>query len=672
MPHVRWGGHTERMNDGNSVVWPPIIETPDGLPFNLGDWFFAWRGSNPACTAQSEDGLTTFQLGSYQNAGLYTQVGAGYGSGYAQTGGLIPYSWDGPYLSIAPQNVGLILMDEDLASQFEHFATAADWVDAATGLIPIMFRSGWPTIFGEDILPNAVMPLHLHPSHAATGTFVGAKARLVGSGSSGVALYFVAANAGDALEFHTSDGSGDADTPLGGLAGAYVIATCQSGLAAGDTGYQTRPVIYTSPGPVSPACPWPAGGAARAMIAFCHLFPGSSSGPTVVPGGGSLGPGEYTVRYCFTKTLTLQTNGGGTVTQTIETPLSTAADVTIATGTTNALTFTIPPVPTGWDGVRLYGAGPGAPANAAPGLFSLVPGTHYSVSGSTYTVTQISLLVGALTPSYGFSAWQTGTLLRKDLNAARYYLMRWAHVGPSINAKTGNYSLTPYNAEVGVSDVTANDTGSISLAHLFAANTYDATARPVLGQNGSGELAWVPGTASSYPPGPAANALLMYDGTTEAWLGGPAAAGQTLQDLSTTIGWGFPSSLISPTGTYTATFDNNAHFFLNQTGITVTVNTGDIGIQLSPAPLLYGGDQGFTWLFHVVSTNGGAGGSEFISLTFQFLHAFGSDRYTAVAWMENGNLVSVTGTGRRAGDITLSTQVVPGADYAIHVMIAPH
>lgn len=441
-----------------------------------------------------------------------------------------------------------------------------------------------------------------------------------------------------------------------------------------------------------------------------------NAGPTGAPKSSEYLTVQSVSGSTITFTTAIQNTGHATLswgkyTQTIETMLSTPLDVTISNGSSaNSLSFTIPSVPANWDGINLYAGGDIA-ANGPP-MQQLALGTHYTVSGTTFTVTSVTS-PGAYA-AYGFAPWPSGTLLDKDPNAHYFDLMKWAHLSEAADGQ-GYYQITAYQeattqantrhispdtlvpshavkdgAPVDGHLVTWNMTGQ-KFGHLDP-STLGGMSNPMTkdgsliggGTGGApveltgpvdGGGALVGGAAfysadfqsnrSPWVKGGTNGALIYYqDGTV------PAAVAMGAVNLPlVSNGPGNPPSfqgLIKlQNGSYTATLDSNGHLTIaggSAPGLTVS-NATISGTTIN------GNDMDFTVSFSTSAVSGTN------TITFTYAAAFANANYTVqlTDW-NNGapHQVPILSLTPSTTSLQITATLAAPGNYRFDVSIRPH
>lgn len=480
---IEFDAHNGYMDDGTVITWPDATVT--GV--NPGDYILKNYGY--ASTTFTRLDATTFTI----------TGGVDYSTQPPTVSGQ-------PYAPVDPSNFDL--SDEENAD-LEHFATVG-LVPNANGIYPVTVHAATDAVIWHEtqIADEIVSGGKLHKGSPHRGHFAGGTPLVwQTSGSPSVPLLtFVFPNSTDILEFLTDDGTGDAGGTLGGIDGGFFLSSATI-TNIGGLGYFAPSVIGVNGTANSYSAQWPSGSPSRAMISFCNFFPGSSSSGTT--GAGSMAAGPKSFRYCYYKSLTLKKSVGGvlsSVTQTIETPLSTPLDMT--TGASSSVTFTVPAPGSQWDGLRIYAddalSTNGAtyvlqaqlPTGGSPTFSGSAAGSR---SGNTWTLTQINIASTSTVPfaSHGFAAWASGTQLAKDPNATKYFLMKWAHVSKSADTKTGCYTVSAYNGGMLQSNSVQNAPSSLLSPHFSTASA--PAANKVLGLQSDGStLDWLT-TGASIP-----------------------------------------------------------------------------------------------------------------------------------------------------------------------------
>ena len=228
---------------------------------------------------------------------------------------------------------------------------------------------------------------------------------------------------------------------------------------------------------------------------------------------GSYTPGNLTVPLIAPQMYNgHQAAQWGSFGQAIETMLSTPLDVpqaSVPAGGAASMTFTIPPIPLGYDNFIIYGAAD--VSTNGPQWLSQTLGSDYTstqvATGYQITVTHLNSTGSGKVPSHGFSAWPPGTLLKHDSWASYFNLMKVANISASADKNTLCYDLKGYHENT----MQGNTTGLAPLAVTPEhANLVTAPSA------GPGKVVIVsPTDTSKFDLGPVASALMSNPMTTD-------------------------------------------------------------------------------------------------------------------------------------------------------------
>jgi hypothetical protein len=420
--------HSQVLHDGSSISWPLADGTGSlpALPYEAGDWILGNRGADTVYV--STDG-TTLTFGASYDGSTFS------GTGSDTTLSVMPYS--GPYLSIAPG--ALNLEDEAFDNDIEILGVAGLVRDPNTSTVPISWTNGEAQIAGTNIVPGAVSYFQTTRNHHVRGHFVGGVFQLW-NGATPAMTVMPHTSSEDMLVFVTDDGNWD-----GINMGAYrIIGPLPDFNATSGGSILSNQLVIASTGTSGPASTFPAT-PANAIITFTTLFPGAATNVSVA-GAASLSAGDYRIRYCWTKSLTLDRSDGSTVTKTLETALSAlvyqAGNSYVTVGGSGQIAFDVPPMPTDMTGFRLYmGTAQDQELLMASG-YSYTPGGGTGGNGRV-VVTALGTTAGAQ-PSYGFFAWPAGTNILHPESS--HLLMKMGHLGGKRDGPTGNYTIHGFNS----------------------------------------------------------------------------------------------------------------------------------------------------------------------------------------------------------------------------------